>query len=88
LSLCLTNYVLRHEGVWGSEGIPPPILTSTLVRGEWSASRPGRFTPGKEPRYPLNKRMGGPQSWFERRREERILDSIGTRTPTPQSSSL
>jgi hypothetical protein len=24
-------------------------LTSPLVRGEWSASRPGRFTPGKEP---------------------------------------
>jgi hypothetical protein len=23
---------------------------------------PGRFTPGKEPRYPLKRRLGGPQS--------------------------
>jgi hypothetical protein len=27
----------------------------------WLTSRPGRFTPGKEPQYPLNKRMRGPQ---------------------------
>jgi hypothetical protein len=30
----------------GSGGIVPPRLTSTLDGGEWSASRPGRFTPG------------------------------------------
>jgi hypothetical protein len=24
----------------------PPLLTSALDEGEWSASRPGRFTPG------------------------------------------
>jgi hypothetical protein len=29
------------------------FLTSALVGGEWSASRPCRFTPGKSPRYPL-----------------------------------
>jgi hypothetical protein len=28
-----------------------------LYGGEWSASRPGRFTP----RYPLDRRLGGPQ---------------------------
>jgi hypothetical protein len=27
--------------------VAPPFLTSTLDRGEWSASRPGRFTPGE-----------------------------------------
>jgi hypothetical protein len=26
------------------------FLTSEPVRGEWSLSRPGRFTPGKEPK--------------------------------------
>jgi hypothetical protein len=31
-----------------------PFLTSTLDEDEWLTSRPGRFTPGKEPRYPLN----------------------------------
>jgi hypothetical protein len=30
---------------------------------EWSASRPGRSLPsGKDPRYPLYRRLGGPQS--------------------------
>jgi hypothetical protein len=27
----------------------------------WLAPRPGRFTPGKETRYPLYRRLGGPQ---------------------------
>jgi hypothetical protein len=27
-------------------GVDPPFLTSALVGGEWSTSRPGRFTPG------------------------------------------
>jgi hypothetical protein len=33
--------------VWGSGGIAPPFLTSALNGGEWSASRPCRFTPGE-----------------------------------------
>jgi hypothetical protein len=33
----------------GSGGTAPSFLTSELDGGEWSASRPGRFTPGKEP---------------------------------------
>jgi hypothetical protein len=37
-------------------------LTSALD-GEWSASRPGHFTPGgKSPRYALDRRLGGIQS--------------------------
>jgi hypothetical protein len=28
-------------------------LTSALVGGEWSASRPGRFTPENEPPVPV-----------------------------------
>jgi hypothetical protein len=35
---------------WGSGGIAPRILDSALDGGEWSASRPGRFTPmGRAP---------------------------------------
>jgi hypothetical protein len=38
-------------------------LTSALDGGEWSASRPGRFSPqGKSPWYPLDRRLGGPQN--------------------------
>ena len=32
-----------------------------LDEGGWSTPRPGRFTPGKETRYPLYRRLGGPQ---------------------------
>jgi hypothetical protein len=39
------------------------FLTSALDGGEWSASRPGRgLPPGKNPRYPLDRRLGGPQN--------------------------
>jgi hypothetical protein len=34
----------KGEDVWGSGDIAPPFLTSTLDGGEWSASRPDRFT--------------------------------------------
>jgi hypothetical protein len=31
---------------YGGGGTVPPFLTLALVGGEWSASRPGSFTPG------------------------------------------
>jgi hypothetical protein len=40
----------------------PPFLTSALDSDELSASRPSPFTPGKEPRYWLNWRLGVPRS--------------------------
>jgi hypothetical protein len=33
------------KAYWVSRGVAPRILTSALDGGEWSASRPGRFTP-------------------------------------------
>jgi hypothetical protein len=41
----------------------------------------------KSPRYPLDRRLAGPQSRSGRRGEKKILDHTGTRTPTPPSSS-
>jgi hypothetical protein len=47
------------------------------------------FTPrplyprGKSPRYPLERRLGGPQSRSGRSGEEKIIDPTGTRTPDP-----
>jgi hypothetical protein len=38
-------------------------------------------------RYPLDRRLGWPQSWSGRRGEEKIIYPTGTRTPTPRSSS-
>jgi len=37
------------------------FLTSALDAGEWSTSRPILFTPGKEPLYPFNTRVGESQ---------------------------
>jgi hypothetical protein len=43
---------------------------------------------GNSPRYPLDRRLGGPQHRSKRHGEENILDSTGTRTPTPRLSSF
>jgi hypothetical protein len=40
------------------------------------------------PRYPLDRRLGGPQSRYGRRGGEKILDPTGIRTPTHRSSIL
>jgi hypothetical protein len=57
------------------------FLTSALAGGEWSASRPCRFTPGE--RAPRINWIGdwadpgtGPDD------VDKILDPAGTRTPT------
>ena len=44
-----------------SGGIALPIL-ELGARLEWSTPRPGRFTPGKGPRYTLYSRLSGPQA--------------------------
>jgi hypothetical protein len=44
--------------------------------GEWSASRPCRFTPGKQPRSPLYRRLGAPQSWSRHYGKEKNILSL------------
>jgi hypothetical protein len=53
-----------HESAWGKRRYRSySFLTLALDRGERSASRPGRALPrGKDPRYPLYRGVGGPQS--------------------------
>ena len=62
------------------------FLTSALAGGEWSASRPCRFT--HEERDPGTHWIGGcvdPRARLDHL--EKIVDPIVTRTPTPRSSS-
>jgi hypothetical protein len=72
LSLCLTNYALRHEDVWGSGCIDPCIRDlGTTWR---SGSRHGRFT--SRERAAGTYWIGGcvgPQNRSGRRREEQNL---------------
>jgi hypothetical protein len=57
---------------WRSGGIAPRILNLSTKWGQGSASCTGRFTPqGKNPRYPLDSRLGGPQRQSGRGGEEK-----------------
>ena len=54
----------------GNGSTTPLILISVLGGREWSPPRPCSFIPRKEPLYPLNRRLGRPQSgsgWFWKR---------------------
>jgi len=52
LFLCLTkHHAVKAYG--GMEVWLHVFLTSALDGDEWSASRPSRFTPGKEPPVPI-----------------------------------
>jgi hypothetical protein len=62
------------------------FLTLVLDVGEWSASHFGRaLLAGKDPRYPLYTRLGGPQSRSGHRLEEKFFVSAGDRIPVIQS---
>jgi hypothetical protein len=52
-----------HAGTWGERRYSSySFLTSALDGGEWSASRSGRaLSRGKDPWYPLYRRLSGPQ---------------------------
>jgi len=51
-------------------------------RGEWSAARPGRTLPPGKTRYPLYRRMGGPQDRYGRA-ENFVPTGIRSRTVQP-----
>jgi hypothetical protein len=58
-----------YEDIFGSGGIAPHLLTSALHEGEWSASRPGRFTSGE--RAPGSHWIGGKLAPEQLWREEK-----------------
>jgi hypothetical protein len=64
------------KAYWGNSGIAPCILYLG-TRSEWSASRPGCFTPqGNRTWYPFDRSLGGPQSRSVRCSEEKISQSL------------
>jgi hypothetical protein len=60
LKKLIKHYAMKAYG--GVDYIDPHFLNSELAGGEWSASRPGSFTPGKQspPRYQFDRKLGGP----------------------------
>jgi hypothetical protein len=67
---------LRRIGEWW--------YSSTIGRGEWSASRPCRFIPGESPRNPLGRRMGRSRSRCRRYGEKKNRVPAGNRTASVQ----
>jgi len=57
-------------------------LTTALEGGEWSVERPGRTLPPEKTRYPLYRRLGGPQG---RSGQAENLVPTGIRYRTVQS---
>jgi hypothetical protein len=80
LSLCF-NWAPRHVGVLGEWRYSSThSLTSALDEGEWSSSRPGRFTPRE--RAPFTHWIGG---WVGSRA---VLDAVVKRKiPSPRRES-
>jgi hypothetical protein len=50
-------------------------LTSALDGAEESTPRPGRFTTGKEPRYQMNRILGGTQKCYGRFGEQKNVST-------------
>jgi hypothetical protein len=76
------------KAYWGVDVQINIFLTSVLVGGEWSASRPSSFIPRKRtPRTHWIGKLGEPQSRSGRRGEKNRVPT-GTRIPTPRPSSV
>jgi hypothetical protein len=90
LSMCLITYASYQEDLRRSGGMAPLFLTSALDVGEWSDSRPGRFTRKKSRPYPLDMRLSGLKElvWTLWRREKTCLSRKSKRGLPARSTSL
>jgi hypothetical protein len=71
----------------GSRGIALPFREPRHEEGMgWLAPRPGRFTPRKDTRYPLYRRLGGPQGRYGRLRKISPPPGFDPRTVQPVAS--
>jgi len=62
-------------------------MTPELEGGEWSAARPGHTLPPGKTRYPIYRRLGGPQGRSDRV-ENLVPTGIRSRTVQPVAQSL
>ena len=70
-----------HEGTVSRERyISTLSLTSALDEGGWLTPRPGRFTPGKETRHTVYRRLGWPQGRSGRARKISFPPGFDPRT--------
>jgi hypothetical protein len=87
LYLVKVHPITDPEGPRGSRGIALPVSEPRHEEEmRWLAPRPGRFTPGKETRYPLYRRLGGPQGRSGRLRKISPPPAFDPRTVQPVAS--
>jgi len=68
------------EAYWGS-GCTTPLILNLDYKWRWVVrNKPRPLCAGKEPQYPLYRKLGGPQSWFGRNGEQRIFPPTGIGT--------
>jgi len=67
----------------GSRGIALLLLDHDTRRGKGSASRPGQYLPPGKTRYPLYRRLGGPQSRSGQARKFSLPPGFDTQTIQP-----
>lgn len=60
------------------------LLALSLCASEWPTSRTGRFSAGKEPLYPLYRRLEGPQGNGQKKD---LLPLTGIRAPDSAARS-
>ena len=62
VQVCIAHPWTGHNGAQGQYRYGSTLsLTSVLDGGEWLTPRPGRFTPRKESRYPIYRKLSGPK---------------------------
>jgi hypothetical protein len=76
----------RPYGPYGEQRSSTLSLTTALEEGEGSASRPGRSLPPGKTRYPLYRRVGGPQGQSGQVRKIPPLPGFDLRTVQPVGS--
>ena len=65
--------ITDHKGPEGEKGYSSTFsLTSALDVAGWLTSRPGHFNPGNKTRYPLYRKVGGPQGRSGRGEKSRL----------------
>ena len=73
----------------GAEVEPQSFLSSGLDWGEWSTSRPGRFTPLKEDQVPTKQEAGSaPETTWRPWKKKKSIPPAGNQTTIPRTSSL
>jgi hypothetical protein len=75
-----------HSGGRGIQRSSILSLTSSLDVCGWLRPRLGHFTPGKETRYPLYRRLGVPQGWSGRVWKISSQPGFDPRTFQPEAS--